>query len=144
MDFFGDAILIFFDPFDEPVEPMIPKSLQCAFSMRKSMNAFNRQTQAEKLAPLAMGIGINAGEVVVGNIGSKTRAKYGIVGSPVNLTQRIQSEAGSGEVIISQSLYRRIGNHHGFKVQRSFETSLKGIHGAMQLCVIRGSEGEQA
>jgi adenylate cyclase len=143
VDFFGDAILVFFDPFDAPVEPMIQKAVQCAFSMQKNMNAFNREMREEKLPSLAMGIGINAGEVVVGNIGSKTRAKYGIVGSPVNLTQRIQSKAESGEVIIPDSVSRRIDSHHGFKVQRSFEAYLKGIGGKTELHVIGGIEGEE-
>lgn len=89
----------FFDPFDEPVEPMIQKAVLCAFSMQNSMKAFNREMAGENLPSLGMGIGVNAGEVVVGNIGSETRAKYGIVESPLNHTQRIQSKAESGEVI---------------------------------------------
>ncbi len=82
---FSKVLFFFFDPFDEPVEPMILKSLQCAFTLQKSLNAFNRMMQAEKFPPLETGIGINAGEVV-GNIGSKTRAKCGILGPPANLT----------------------------------------------------------
>lgn len=58
-----------------------------------------------------MEIWINSGEVVVGNIGSETRAKYGIVGTAVNITQRIQSSAEGGEVVISDSVYGLASDH---------------------------------
>jgi len=125
VDFFGDAILVFFDPFDESVKPMIQKAVQCAFAMQDGMSEFNREMHSENLPALQMGIGINAGEVVVGNIGSETRAKYGIVGSPVNLTQRIQSMAEEGEVIISDSVYRHV--QEDVRVIRKFSTTLKGV-----------------
>ena len=81
---------------------------------------------SEGLPPLQMGIGVNAGEVVVGNIGSKTRAKYGIVGSPVNLTQRIQSTAEEGEVVVSDSVYKHVRND--VRIKRQFKVMLKGVH----------------
>ena len=125
VDFFGDAVLVFFDPFDEPVEPMIKKAVGCAFKMQGSMKEFNREMLSENLPSLEMGIGINAGVVVVGNIGSETRAKYGIVGSPVNLTQRIQSTAEEGEVVISDSVYKHVPND--VRVKRKFRIKLKGV-----------------
>lgn len=125
VDFFGDAVLVFFDPFDEPVKPMIKKAVGCAFKMQGSMNEFNREMLSENLPSLEMGIGINAGVVVVGNIGSETRAKYGIVGSPVNLTQRIQSTAEEGEVVISDSVYKHVPDD--VRVKRKFRIRLKGV-----------------
>jgi adenylate cyclase len=125
VDFFGDAVLVFFDPFDDPIKPMIRKAIQCAFKMQESMMAFNREMLSENLPQLKMGIGINAGIVVVGNIGSETRAKYGIVGSPVNLTQRIQTTAEEGEVVISDSVYRHVSED--VRVERKFRIMLKGV-----------------
>jgi adenylate cyclase len=133
VDFFGDAVLVFFDPFDQPVEPMIKKAISCAFSMQKSMKDFNREMLAENLPSLKMGIGINAGEVVVGNIGSEARAKYGIVGSPVNLTQRIQSTAEEGEVVISETVYKHVRD---VRVNRKFTMMLKGVQDATTLYAI--------
>jgi adenylate cyclase len=143
VDFFGDAILVFFDPFDEPVKPVIQKAVQCAFAMQDGMRKFNRGMNSENLPSLRMGIGVNAGEVVVGNIGSESRAKYGIVGSSVNLTQRIQSMAEAGEVIISEPVYRRVQKNESFEVQKSFRTNLKGVQGETKLYVISSSKGEQ-
>jgi len=59
--------------------------------------------KSKHLPELQTGIGVNVGEVVVENIGSATRAKYGIVESAVNITHRIQIEAKGGEVILSNS-----------------------------------------
>ena len=138
VDFFGDAVLVFFDPFDEPVKPMVGKAVQCAFKMQGSMKKFNQEMISEKLPPLQMGIGVNAGEVVVGNIGSKTRAKYGIVGSPVNLTQRIQSTAEEGEVVVSDSVYKYIQND--VRVKREFRIMLKGVQDEATLYGVEAME----
>ncbi len=136
VDFFGDALLVFFDPLEGPVAPVINRSIRCALEMQKIMEVFNAENRDEDLPELKMGIGLNAGEVVVGNIGSETRAKYGIVGSAVNVTQRIQSQADGGEVVISQSVYRAAQDT--LIIKRSFEAQLKGIQGNVKLYVVDG------
>ena len=85
----------------------------------------------EGLPEIAIGIGLNAGQVVVGNIGSETRAKYGIVGSAVNLTQRIQEVARGGEVVISDSIYQYAGR--SLDIRKSFEVQVKGLEERMKL-----------
>jgi class 3 adenylate cyclase len=136
VDFFGDALLVFFDPLEGPVEPVINRSITCALEMQRIMVVFNAENKAEDLPELKMGIGLNAGEVVVGNIGSETRAKYGIVGSAVNATQRMQSEAEGGEVVISESVYRATQDQ--LTIKKSFEAQLKGIQGNVKLYVVEG------
>jgi len=71
--------------------------------------------------------------VGVGNIGSETRAKYGIVGAAVNVTHRIQAEAYGGEVIMSEAAYRLLSD---LPVKRSFVAHLKGVHEPLTLQVI--------
>ena len=131
VDFLGDAILAFFDPLDGPLAPVGREALRCALSMQQAMLGVNLAGIGQKLPPLHMGIGLHAGEVVVGNIGSETRAKYGIVGSAVNLAHRIQAQARGGEVVVSQAVYDLV--QHKVTITREFEVRLKGIHDPVTL-----------
>jgi class 3 adenylate cyclase len=131
VDFFGDGVLVFFDPLDGPVEGTIRGAILCATAMQNQMESFNVEMRNQELPELEMGIGLNAGQVVVGNIGSEARAKYGIVGSAVNLTQRIQEVAKGGEVVISDSIYQYARSY--LEIRRSFGVRLKGVQETMKL-----------
>ncbi len=140
VDFFGDGVLVFFDPLEAQLEPMVRRSVLCAFEIQRAMKRFNVEMKLAGFPEVDTGIGVNAGEVVVGNIGSETRAKYGIVGSPVNITHRIQSTAKGGEVVVSESVYRRVSEKMGLKIARSFTMRLKGIAGETRLYVVESAE----
>ena len=133
VDFFGDALLIFFDPMEGSVKSSIHKAILCALEMQRNMEIFNAENRSEGLPELKMGIGVNAGEVVVGNIGSEARAKYGIVGSSVNVTQRIQSHAKGGEVVVSESVHKAMDN---LVIKKAFNARLKGIEEPVSLYVV--------
>jgi adenylate cyclase len=141
VDFFGDGILVFFDPLDGPVEPKVHNAVQCALEIQSRMEDFNAEMKAEGLPELKTGIGINAGEVIVGNIGSETRAKYGIVGSAVNITQRIQSEAKGGNVVISESAYCCLSEN--LIIEKSFSVPLKGLQKPMTLYEVKGLKSQK-
>ena len=81
----------------------------CAVEMQLAMEAVNEQNRREGLPEVEMGIGMNTGEVVVGNIGSPKRTKYGIVGSHVNLTARIESYTVGGQILISEATLEDAG-----------------------------------
>ncbi len=132
VDFLGDAILAFFDPLDGPLTPVVRQAVRCGLKMQAVLEDDNA-LQPKSLV-LQMGVGLHVGEVVVGNIGSEARAKYGIVGSAVNLTHRIQGQAKGGEVVISEPTYQKAGP--GLAVQKAFETRLKGIHEPVALYVV--------
>jgi len=136
VDFFGDSILAFFDPLENPVEPSTRQAVRCGLDMQESMKRFNVEMEAEGLSEFQMGIGINVGAAVVGNIGSEVRAKYGIVGSAVNITNRIQAESKGGQVLVSESVYRYLEQELG--VKSSFEVLLKGVKERVTLFEIEG------
>jgi class 3 adenylate cyclase len=132
VDFLGDAILGFFDPLEGPMEPVVRRAIGCALKMQAAVEAENLAEPGSP--PLNIGIGLHAGEVVVGNIGSESRAKYGIIGAAVNLSHRIQGQAQGGEVVVSEMVF-----HHcqeTLAVKRTFETTLKGIAHPVTLYVV--------
>ena len=89
-EFIGDAIFILFGA-PTWAEDDAHRAVACAVAMQLAMDRVNEQNRQEDLPELEMGIGIHTGQVVLGNIGSSERMKYGVVGSHVNLTSRIQS-----------------------------------------------------
>jgi len=101
-EFIGDAILVIFGA---PVfkEDDTKRAVACAIEMQQSMSAVNQKNLESGYPEVSMGIGINTGEVVVGNIGSEKRSKYGVIGSNVNLTSRIESYTVGGQILISES-----------------------------------------
>jgi adenylate cyclase len=101
-EFIGDAIMAIFGA-PNRMEDHPAKALACALSMQLAMDQVNRKLQGLDLPALEMGIGINTGAVIAGNIGSVKRAKYGVVGSPVNLTGRIQSACVGGEILAAEA-----------------------------------------
>lgn len=125
VDFFGDSVLAFFDPLERPLREAVARAVRCAFEMQDAMGPFNERNLKEGLPELQMGVGVHAGEVIVGNIGSETRAKYGIVGSAVNLTQRIQQLAEAGEVLVTEAVM--IHAEGLLRAIDSFSPELKGI-----------------
>jgi len=134
VDFIGDAILVFFDPLDGSIQDVATKGIQCAFQMKQDMALVNQALREESLPEFEMGIGLNAGPVVIGNIGSEERAKYGIVGSAVNVTQRIQGQAQGGEVVVADVVYRYVKDL--VTIHRTFQAQLKGIQSPVTLHVV--------
>jgi class 3 adenylate cyclase len=131
VDFVGDALLAFFNPLGGSIGSIVPNAVRCAFEMHGQLHVLNEELVKDSLPKLAMGIGLNVGPAIVGNIGSDTRAKYGIVGSAVNITQRIQGQALAGEVVVSDDVLRHTGDD--FHIERSFESRLKGVTMPRQL-----------
>jgi len=134
VDFFGDSVLAFFDPLEGTLHEAVARALRCALEMQEGMGDLNQRNRAEGLPELQMGVGVHAGEVIVGNIGSETRAKYGIVGSAVNLTQRIQQLAGAREILVSDEIYQEA--REIVSVERTLKTFLKGVQEPMRIHVV--------
>jgi len=74
------------------------------------MAAVNAHNRRDGLPEVEMGIGIHTGEVVVGNIGSDKRTKYGVVGRHVNLTSRIESCTVGSQILVSEATHREVGS----------------------------------
>ncbi len=131
----GDGILAFFGA-PEPMEDHAVQAVACALAMQSAMDKINSSNQAEGLPRLEMAIAINTGNVVVGNIGSERRTKYGAVGAEVNFTARIESYALGGQILVSHSTYERIRGI--VKVRDVIQVEMKGIQGEVNLYDVHG------
>ena len=108
-EFIGDAILVIFGaPIQRPDDAR--RAVACAIAMQRAMTGINAHNAKLGLPPIEMGIALNTGEVIVGNIGSQKHIKYGVVGSHVNLTARIESNTVGGQLLISASTLKLAGD----------------------------------
>jgi len=106
-EFIGDAILtIFGAPLQRADDA--DRAVACALEMQLAMPRVNAWNAAQGFPMLETGIGINTGEVVAGNIGSRKRAKYGVVGSNVNLAARIEGYTTGGQILIADATRRAV------------------------------------
>ncbi|MCP4157477.1 MAG: adenylate/guanylate cyclase domain-containing protein [bacterium] len=107
-EFIGDGILALFGAPQQQQDDAV-RAVACAVEMQNAMAEVNKQNRKAGYPELEMGIGINTGELVVGNIGSPKRIKYGVVGSNINLTARIESYTVGGQIFISESTRESCG-----------------------------------
>ena len=126
----GDGILAFFGA-PTPMVDHPARAVACALQMQAAMDEINALNETDGLPYLEMGIAVNTGEVVVGNIGSERRTKYSVVGAHVNFTSRIEAFAVGGQVLISADTYERL--RELVQVRGEVQGRMKGISGNFTL-----------
>jgi adenylate cyclase len=138
-EFMGDGILVLFGaPISRPDDAT--RAIACSLEMQLAMKTVNQKMKEWQLPPLEMGIGINTGEVVVGNIGSEKRTKYGVVGNQVNLTYRIESYTIGGQIIISETTLNEAGSI--VKIVGEKQVTPKGVKAPLMIYEVGGIEGD--
>ncbi len=135
----GDGILAFFGA-PEPLEDHPERAVACALKMQQAMAEINARNTMDGLPRLEMGIAINTGSVVVGNIGSDKRVKYGAVGPDVNFTGRMESFSVGGQVLVSQSTFERLSNI--LDVKKVLQVEMKGFEHKVKLYDVTGIRGK--
>lgn len=87
--FMGDCVMAFWNaPLDDPDHAA--NAVQCALEMETALGRLNAELTQEGIASLRIGIGINTGPCVVGNMGSQERFAYSVMGDAVNLASRLE------------------------------------------------------
>ena len=90
--FMGDCIMAFWNaPINTPNHAQL--AVKTAIQMQKELKKLNKQLSKEKLPNINIGIGINTGEALVGNMGSDQRFDYSVIGDDVNLASRLESSS---------------------------------------------------
>jgi predicted ATPase/class 3 adenylate cyclase/tRNA A-37 threonylcarbamoyl transferase component Bud32 len=137
-EFIGDAILaVFGAPYLRSDDA--ERAVACAVAMQQAIDEVNDWNREQGLPEISMGIGINTGEVVVGNIGSAKRAKYGVVGNAVNMASRIESYTVGGQILISEDTLAEVGAE--LRIDDRITVQPKGSPKAMTLYDVGGIDG---
>ncbi len=139
-EFIGDAIFVIFGA---PIlrDNDAKRAVACAVEMQLAMEEVNRKCREKGYPEVHQGIGINSGQLVVGNIGSKKRMKYGVVGRNVNLTSRIESYTVGGQIFISESTVEECGQHL-LRIDDQIEVMPKGVKRPITIYEVGGIRGE--
>jgi adenylate cyclase len=141
--YIGDGLMVFFgDP--EPQPDHAVRCVRAAIDMQRKVRELKEKWEKEGGIPIQIRIGINTGEVVVGNMGSARRLSYTVLGSPVNLAQRLESNAPVGGIMVSRRTWELVRDH--VLTQSLGEIKVKGIDEPMpvyEVLVAGEAEGEE-
>jgi len=104
--FIGDAAMIIFNaPLDVEDHPYY--AVKTAYDIQQGMKEVTKRIHDKYGVTVNIGVGINTGQVVVGNIGSYLRVDYTAIGDNVNIASRIESNTIAGQILVSESTYER-------------------------------------
>jgi adenylate cyclase len=123
--FIGDAVMAFFGA---PIEQAdhARRAVGAGLRLIASVEGWNVERAARGEAPVAVRIGINTGNAVVGDIGSDRRVDYTVLGNTVNVAARLEEKvAGPNEVVVGEETARQAQGH--FDLEPMGEFRLKGL-----------------
>jgi PAS domain S-box-containing protein len=105
----GDAVMAHFNSplLEEPRHAL--QAVRAAWAIKQAVDAYHQQMPPE--SRLQLGIGINTGEVVAGNIGAEDHMEYTLIGDAVNLSKRLQENAKPGQILLGQNTYKLVKDY---------------------------------
>jgi adenylate cyclase len=128
--FGGDSTMaIFGAPVSAPPAESARKALRAALIIRTRMAEFNARRVAAGQEPISIGIGINTGEVITGNVGSAERFEYTVIGDTVNIAARVQgltSQFTDSNILITDATLAALGEDEQILAVDHGEIALKG------------------
>jgi class 3 adenylate cyclase len=124
--FIGDAVLAFFNWSEENQRAEAEKVVQAALSMQErfEMVVGNNPDLKARMVKIGLGIGIVAGHAILGNLGSRNRMEFTLIGDSVNIASRICSIAPEGEILVNETLALLVNDK--FHIESRLPVQLKG------------------
>lgn len=137
--FMGDAALV---AFGAPIELDEPSNAAVCTAVELSQGFEQLRCKWLKKAPvfkqLGLGIGISRGEVFHGNVGSSRRLDYTVIGMDVNIAQRLADSTESGQILITDSVYRDV--RESFPIKEEGVRKLRGVERVVKLYSIQADQ----
>jgi class 3 adenylate cyclase len=136
-DLTGDELMVGFGaPFAQ--EDATQRALRAAGDMQQVFASVSRRWKVEQGIQLGLGVGIDRGSVVIGNIGAPSRMNFGMVGTAVNRAHRLVELARHGEIIVSETVAESLGwELEGWTLEQLSPVDLKGNGAASKLYLAR-------
>ncbi len=125
--FVGDEMVALFAGKDA-----LERAIECAIAIQKRAD----EEQKRDPAPVYIGIGINYGTMVLGNMGAEDRRDYTVIGAAVNLGARLCSSAEPGKILVRKDLLEQFGLHHKFHISQVKPMNFKGFSTALDIAEI--------
>ncbi len=139
--YMGDAVMaVFGAPISKGNDAA--NAVNSAVQIQRLLIELNRDAAARNWPELRVGIGINTGTAIAGNIGSPRRLDYTVVGDSVNTAQRLMTNAEGGQVLISESTAKKLGKN--FDLERLPELKVKGRNEAVPVFRVEWAEKSAA
>jgi adenylate cyclase len=139
--FMGDGLMALFGV-PLPTEDAATNAVAAAIAMQRQMTGVNKDLRALGLSEIAIGIGINTGDVTVGYIGSRERTDYTAIGDTVNLAARLEKQALAGQIIISRFTVEAIGDK--FPLRPCDQIKIKGKQEPVQIYEVLWEEARES
>lgn len=121
--YIGDGLMALFGP-PIPRRDDVARAVKTAIEMQWALRDLNREWESKGRKKLDVGIGVNTGPVITGNIGSSKRMDYTVIGDAVNLSSRLCSKARGGQILVSESTFNAMGR--GFASNKLEPIQVKG------------------
>jgi adenylate cyclase len=128
--YIGDAIVAVFGSLI-PLENSAQTGVQAAVQMMKEMQALNEKWKGRYGFKMEMGIGINTGEVFLGNVGSPERMEFTVIGDTVNIASRFSGVAQGGQILVAKDTLFGLGPDIKYKELEPVE--VKGKTGKLEV-----------
>ncbi len=140
--YIGDAVMAFWgSPY--PQDDHAFRACQCALAMGEGLAKLNAKWKSEGREPIAIGIGVNTGEVNVGNMGSDRRLAWTVMGDNVNLASRLEgiTKEYQTQIVVSEGTYKQVA--HRFVFRELDKIRVKGKTQPVTIYELLGEESER-
>ena len=121
----GDALMVIYGA-PNSTEKDTENAVLTAIEMQEKLIEFNQQRIIHSKMSITIGIGINRGKVISGNIGSRQQMNFTVIGDSVNLASRLCSVAKADEIIVSDAVWKQIKTNKIFKNRKLNPVKVKG------------------
>jgi adenylate cyclase len=129
--YIGDCIMAIFNaPLEQPDHAM--QAIRASMDMQERIKQI--QSKDKDVPRVDVGIGLNTGPAVIGNIGSQKRVDYTAIGDTVNTASRMCSLAGKGELIITENTYKLVKDK--IKAKKLDPVKVKGKEKPLQVYLV--------